>query len=105
MLLAVAGLAASLPGSALLVSDALVHGVAYGVQTLLLFWMLRAVLQPLNALLGAVLGAGLYGALVEALQFLQPTRAVEAGDLAANFAGVGVGCAVILVFRATRADP
>jgi VanZ family protein len=80
--------------------DWLAHGSAYGIQAGLLIWALSPVLGGAGALVAGILGAGLFGAATEALQFLQPERSVELRDVVANGAGaIVVGLAIALVRR------
>lgn len=96
-ILLLGGLAPNLPEISRAVSDTTLHGVAYLIQTLLLFWLARVFLGTMPALVSAALGAAAYSTLVELCQLLQPARSFEGHDLAANFAGVVVACAVALI--------
>ncbi len=81
------------------VPDVVAHGVAYGLQALLLLALLTRLTSPMIGALGAWLGAGAFGGLTELVQFLQPTRAPQVSDLAADCVGaavaVGLGLAVL----------
>jgi VanZ family protein len=90
------------PSSAVvsLAPDWLAHASAYGIQAGLLIWALSPVLGGAGALVAGIVGAGLFGAATEALQFLQPERSVEFRDVVANSVGaIVVGLAVALVTR------
>jgi VanZ family protein len=80
--------------AAIEVSDLLMHGVAYGVQALLMLWLLAALTEPARAMAGAWLVATLLGLATELLQMLQPARSAEVRDLVAD--GVGAAVAVAL---------
>ena len=91
------GVAPNPPAISQTVSDSTLHGAAYLIQTLLLFWLARAVLSTKPALASAALCAAAYSTLVELCQLLQPARSFEGRDLAANVAGVAVACAMVLI--------
>lgn len=95
------GLTSSPLGISRALSDTTQHGLAYLMQTLLLYWLARAFLAPAPALASAAFGAASYGALVEFCQLLQPARSFEVRDLGANLAGVAVASAVVLIAGAT----
>lgn len=97
VVLLLGGVAPNPPAISQTVSDTTLHGAAYLVQTLLLFWLARAFLATMPALASAALCAAAYSTLVELCQLLQPARSFEVRDLAANFAGVAVVCAVVLI--------
>jgi len=78
-----------------IVPDWLAHAAAYGIQTALLFWALTPMVGLRSALFGGLVGAISFGTLTEALQFLQPGRAVEFRDVIANSVGSVAVCAVI----------
>lgn len=80
--------------AALQISDLLAHGVAYGVQALLMLWLLCAVTRPLRAVAGAWLVATLLGLSTELLQMLQPARSAELRDLVADAIGAAVAVAL-----------
>lgn len=94
------GVAPNPPAISQTVSDTTLHGAAYLVQTLLLFWLARAVLSTMPALASAALCAAAYSTLVEFCQLLQPARSFEGRDLAANVTGVAVACAMVLIASA-----
>jgi VanZ family protein len=77
------------------VPDFAAHGFAYAAHTALLFALLIPSIGRCNAAVFAVVGAILYGGLVEMLQFLQPTRTVEIRDLGANTIGAAVAASVL----------
>ena len=82
------------------IPDFAAHGVAYAVQTVLLFALFLPSIGRGNAAIFAVAGAVIYGGFVEALQFLQPVRIVEIRDLLAN--SVGAGIAGMSLYLATE---
>lgn len=93
----------TVPSSAAKVPDVVAHAVAYGIQCFLLFALIRDYLHHFGALLTAAAGATCYGALTEGLQMLQPSRAVEIGDIAANTVGVAVvSLAIAVLWRERR---
>jgi VanZ family protein len=91
------------------VSDVVAHGVAYGLQALLLLMLLRRLASPAVAALGACLGTGVFGGLTELVQFLQPTRATQLSDLAADCLGaaiaVALGSVVLVQPRGGKNEP
>jgi len=97
VVLLLGGVAPNPPAISRTVSDSALHGAAYLIQTLLLFWLARAVLSTMPALASAALCAVAYSTVVELCQLLQPTRSFESRDLAANVAGVAVACAMVLI--------
>jgi VanZ family protein len=97
VVLLLGGVAPNPPAISQIVSDTTLHGVAYLIQTLLLFWLARASLATVPALASAALCAAAYSTVVELCQLLQPARSFEVRDLAANFVGVVIACAVVLI--------
>lgn len=81
----------------LTVSDTWLHAVAYGVQALLLLWLLSSCLGRIGAAVGAWAGAFVIGAGTELLQMLQPARAAELRDLLADAVGAAMGVLVGLI--------
>lgn len=82
------------------VPDWLAHATAYGIQAGLLFWALSPIFGGAGALAAGILGAGLFGAATEVLQFLQPERTVEFRDVVANGVGaIVVGLSIAIVTR------
>jgi VanZ family protein len=80
-------------------TDWLAHGLAYGIQTLLLFVLARGMMAiRRHAVILAATGATVFGTIVEFLQLLQPSRYFEAMDLLANSVGVAVAVIVLIVF-------
>lgn len=79
--------------------DWLAHGVAYGLQSVLLYWAALPTLGHRRSLTVGLVGAASFGAITEALQSLQPTRTVEAEDLFANVTGAMIACGVIVAGR------
>ena len=69
------------------VPDVVLHGLAYGLQAALLFWLFSTTMRPGGAIVAAVVCATLFGAMVEILQLLRPMREVELEDLCANTVG------------------
>jgi VanZ family protein len=83
------------------ISDTASHGLAYGLQAVLLFALLvgrRA--APGRAAVAAVAGATLFGAFTESIQSVLATRSAEWHDLLADALGAGVGVALGLVTHA-----
>lgn len=77
------------------VPDWFAHAVAYGVQMALVYWAALPSLGHGRSLAVGVVAAAGFGLVTEALQFLQPVRAVELKDLAANTIGALIFCAII----------
>jgi len=77
--------------------DWLSHSLAYGLQAALLHWACLPWLGRKRAMLCGVIGASGFGFVTEALQLLQPTRAVELKDLAANTVGAVLVSGLIVV--------
>jgi len=92
----------TIPGAGIGVSDTLVHAAVYGVQALMLFVMLVAVLSTTKALAAAWIGATGFGLITEALQFFRPERSVEFKDVIANAIGAGVVVMLVVVLRRRR---
>ncbi len=82
------------------VPDVVAHGAAYGLQALLLLALLSRLTSPVVGALGAWLGTGAFGGLTELVQFLQPTRAPQVSDLAADCVGATVAVALGLAVLA-----
>ena len=76
--------------------DWLAHSLAYGLQAALLYWACLPWLGRNRAMLCGVVGASGFGFVTEALQLLQPSRAVELKDLAANTVGAVIVCGLIV---------
>jgi len=72
------------------VPDVFLHGVAYGVQAALLYWLFSSKMRPRSAIVAAVCCATLFGAMVETLQLFRPVREVQLKDLFANTVGACV---------------
>ena len=89
------GLAPEIPIVGAAVPDGLVHGMASGAQTLILFWLLSTAVSPTIAVISSGLGAFLFGAIVEVLQIFQPTRYFQPSDLSANAIGSVLVCMAI----------
>jgi len=101
LLLVVGGLIATIPtGAGGSIPDEVLHGSASGLQAALLFWFFGIRMRPRRAIVAGVVCATLFGAMVEALQLLQPARTVELKDLLANAVGAClVGVVIALVGR------
>ena len=100
ILLVIAGLAPRIPTTVVgLVTDTWVHALAYGLQAILLFLAMSGPLPPIGAAWLSFLGASAFGAVVELLQYLQPSRLVENTDLIANTGGALAATLLILVLR------
>ncbi len=69
--------------------------MAYGIQMALVYWAALPSLGHRRSLVVGVVAAGVFGAVTECLQFLQPARTVELKDLAANAVGALICCGVI----------
>lgn len=102
--LLVLGLLPELPAVATGIPDHTAHALAYAVQAGLLFALfLPSVGAGMAALLAAAI-AVLYGGFVEALQLLQPARAAEILDVAANAAGAVLAASIAyLLIRLRKA--
>jgi len=96
------GLAPEVPFVGAGVSDSLLHGLASGAQTLILFWLLSTVVSPTIAVISSGIGAFLFGALVEILQIFQPTRYFQPSDLAADAIGSVLMCMAIGLWLAYK---
>ena len=106
LLIVVAILPPSVIASRAAVPDWLAHGAAYGIQSALIFWALHPVMRRRSAVVGAVAGAIGFGTATEALQLLQPERAVELSDVVANAVGAGlVGAALAVVVPNRDREP
>jgi VanZ family protein len=77
--------------------DWIAHGLAYGIQTVLLFLLTRRTSAQRPALVAAATGALIFGTAVEHLQLLQPTRYFQFTDLIANAVGVMLAVSVIVI--------
>ena len=99
ILLVIAGLIPRIPAVAGLVTDTWGHALAYGLQAILLFLALSGLFPPLGAASLSFLVASGFGAGVELLQYLQPSRVVENADLIANTGGAFAATLLILAFR------
>lgn len=77
--------------------DWLAHAVAYGGQTVILYWMFRLALDRRTSLLAAWAVTVPYGAVVETLQLAQAARTFEIADLVANTCGAGVAGAIVVL--------
>lgn len=77
------------------VPDWLGHGVAYGIQMVLVYWATLPSLGHGRSLVVGVIAAGSFGLVTEGLQFLQPARTVELKDLAANAVGALIFCGAV----------
>ena len=83
------------------ISDTASHGLAYGLQGVLLFALLVGRLAaPGPAAVAAVAGATLFGAFTESIQSVLATRSAEWHDLLADALGAGAGVALGLVMHA-----
>jgi VanZ family protein len=89
------GLTPEVPIVGAAVPDFLVHCLATGAQTLILFWLLSTAVSPTSAVISSGLGAFLFGAFVEVLQKFQPTRYFQPSDLAASAIGSVLVCMAI----------
>lgn len=93
------GVASDVPHVGVNLPDFVAHGIAYAAHAALMFVLLLPLIGRVKAAILAFAGAVIYGGLVEALQFLQPARTVEARDLLAN--AVGAGIAALFLFFVT----
>jgi VanZ family protein len=94
----------SLPAAGAWFPDKLAHALAYGGETILLYWVFITLAQPLTATAAAWLGTGVLGMLTEILQALQQARSADPGDLMADMVGATfVIVAATLVRRAVPA--
>jgi VanZ family protein len=81
------------------VSDLGAHGLAYGLEAVLLHWVLVAWLRHPSAVLVACLGAFGLGLFTEVLQAMQPARMSALDDLLADLAGVLAAGVLLLAVR------
>lgn len=95
--------APSVPAAGAWFPDKLAHAMAYGGETVLLYWALGSLAQPLAAIAAAWLGTGVLGILTEILQGLQRSRSADPGDVAADMVGATIAIVVIALVR--RAIP
>jgi VanZ family protein len=94
----------SVPAAGEWFPDKLAHALAYGGETVLLYWVLISLVQPLTATVAAWLGTGALGMLTEILQALQRERSADPGDLMADMVGATIVIvAATLVRRAVPA--
>jgi VanZ family protein len=100
--LLVLGVVPDVPKIAVHIPDFAAHGFAYAGHTMLLFALLLPSIGRGKAAVFAVAGAALYGSLVEVLQFFQPTRTVEIGDLVANSIGAGIAAMILFLVTGPR---
>ena len=100
--LLVLGVVPDVPTIAVHIPDFAAHGFAYAGHTMLLFALLLPSIGRGKAAVFAVAGAALYGSLVEVLQFFQPTRTVEIGDLVANSIGAGIAAMILFLVTGPR---
>ncbi len=76
-------------------TDWLAHGLAYFVQTLLLFPLFRRMTTPRSAVVVAAATAMVFGVVMEAVQLVMPGRFFELQDLLANTTGIAVGALIL----------
>jgi VanZ family protein len=84
------------------VPDRLAHGVAYGIQAILLFAMLARVRPTVEALVIGCLGALAFGVFTEGLQLFQPTRSTEFMDIVADACGAVTAGVLVALFHLVR---
>lgn len=80
-------------------ADWLAHGLAYMLQTLLLYCLFRPMTAPSRAIVAAAGTAALFGTVMEVVQVVMPGRFFEIQDVLANGVGIGVGVVLLLGFR------
>ncbi len=80
-------------------ADWLSHGLAYLVQTLLLYSLFRWMTTPSSAIVAAAATAALFGTVMEVAQLVMPGRFFELPDLLANVTGIGFGLALLVGYR------
>ncbi len=66
------------------------HVIAYGVTAILFFRYFRGRLPKGRIYIASVVSASVYGAVMEVLQALTPSRQFSFGDMAANAIGAAV---------------
>jgi VanZ family protein len=93
----------SVPAAGAWFPDKLAHALAYGGETVLLYWVLSSLAQPLTATAAAWLGTGVLGMLTEILQALQRPRSGDPGDFVADM--VGATLVIIVATLVRRAVP
>jgi len=69
-------------------SGVIAHGCAYGILSFTIALQCRAAARSSPFLAGALL-AGMFGAVIELIQFFIPYRSCEARDLLINFCSAG----------------
>ena len=80
-------------------TDWLAHGLAYMMQTLLLYCLFLPMTAPSRAIVAAAGTAALFGTVMEVVQLVMPGRFFEFQDLFANGVGIGVGMVLLVGFR------
>jgi len=101
-LLVAGGLVPDLPANTGQIPDVILHGTAYGLQTLLLFCLLYPVMKSPRAILVAAVCATIFGAIVETSQLMQPNRSVEFKDVIANATGACLSALAVAIIRRKR---
>jgi len=82
-------------------SDWLYHGLAFGIQTVLLYGLFRQSWPAARSLAAAGMCALCYGGVIELLQLCVPGRYFELTDLAANGLGVLLSAALLAILPAS----
>ncbi len=83
--------------------DWLAHGLAYGIQVFLLHELFRRRIGSTSAIVAAAATGLVFGAVVEALQLLQPARFFEVSDVLANAVGVAAAAALLAIATGRQA--
>jgi VanZ family protein len=82
------------------VRDWFMHGLAFGIQTVLLYGLFRRSWPAASSLRAAGMCALGYGGVIELLQLYVPGRYFELSDLAANGVGVLLSAALLAMIPA-----
>jgi VanZ family protein len=91
----------SVPAAGEWFPDKLAHALAYGGQTVLLYWVFMSLVQPLTATAVAWLVSGALGMLTEILQALHRARSADPGDLMADMVGATIVIVAATLVRRT----
>lgn len=80
-------------------SDKLAHFIIYGLTAVLMFRYLADKVSKVRAACAAVIGASVYGAFMETIQYFMPPRSFSLGDMASNTAGALFFAVVYVTWR------
>lgn len=83
-------------------TDWLAHGLAYGLQVVILHELFKRLTGSRAAIGISVISAVAFGSVLEFLQLLQPLRFFEGSDLVANGVGAIAAALVLVIVRVAR---